>query len=85
MAKDINSFVFPYMFGKKGYFYMTDTCNPIDVKFLVEAKNVKYLYCTVRSLDSAQSMLPFLKRLVMQRGSVKVWELQTVDIPGVVF
>lgn len=80
MGRHEAPFIMAYLFDKKGYSFSTDTFNPVDMKYLIEDKKTAYMYCNIRSVDSAASLQPFLKRLVMKRGSVKVWELQTAEL-----
>lgn len=77
MAKSTNPYVLPYLIDKRGYLWYCDTYPAADLRLLIDEKQVKYMYCTVRTIDSAADIQPFLKRLILQRGSVKVWELQT--------
>lgn len=78
MAKDTNPFVFPYLIDKRGYAWCCDTYSADSLRKLIDKNGVRYMYCTVRTIDSAADIQPFLKRLILQRGSVKVWELQTM-------
>jgi hypothetical protein len=39
-----------------------------------------FIYCDVRGVASSASLQLFFKRPVMQKGNVKVWELQTAEI-----
>jgi hypothetical protein len=72
-----NPFVPTYLVDKRGYFFENTFVRAVDMKNLIEQKHVRYLYCDTRGVDSAADIQPFLKRLIMQRGSYKVWELQS--------
>ena len=59
-----------------GYDWVYDNYSGNDLKNLIQNKNVKYMYCDVRTIDTAADIKPYLKKLIMERGSVKVWELE---------
>lgn len=79
MAKDGNTFVYPYLFDKMGYAWVYDNYAGQDLQNLIDNKGVQYMYCSVRTIDTAADIRLLLKRLVMQRGVVKVWELQSAS------
>jgi hypothetical protein len=76
IVRDNGPYVFPYMIDKTGYIVCNEFYSPEQLQDLIVDKKVRYMYSNDRNVDSNEIYLPFIKKQILQRGDIKVFELQ---------
>lgn len=76
ILNDVSSFMFSYRIDKMGYVFNVDKLDIDWIDDLVRNHDVRYMYSDSRNTDTADSFQPYIKRLITQKGSVKVFELE---------
>jgi len=75
VGNDESGHILFYYIHKKGWCFDLDTLGPKSIKALI-AQGAKYLYTDSRKVDENKEVQPYFDRLIMQRGSIKVYALK---------
>lgn len=73
-GNDESHFIFFYYIDKKGWGIADDNLHGQDIKTMIR-DGAEYLYSDSRKIDSDKKISPFLEKLVLERGSIKVYRL----------
>ncbi len=76
VGNDESRNIYFYYIGKKGWGFDHDNLEPGDLKGMIQ-RGAKYLYSDSREIDDGESIKPFLDGLVMEKGTIRVYRLNT--------
>lgn len=74
-GNDDSHFIFFYYIDKKGWAFNNDNLTANDLKEDI-SKGAKYLYTDSRKIDSDISIQPFLEKLILEKGSIRIYKLK---------
>jgi len=74
-GNDDSHFIFLYYIDKKGWGFHNDEINPEKLKVLIE-QGAEYLYTDAEKVIKDTAMSPYLNKLVLEKGSIKVYSLK---------
>jgi 4-amino-4-deoxy-L-arabinose transferase-like glycosyltransferase len=75
IAGDDDSFsIFLYYIDKKGWSYAKTITQP-QMRDMV-GRGAQYLYSDTRAVDESKDVAPFLDKLILERGSIRVYKLK---------
>jgi len=75
VGNDESHFIFFYYINKKGWGFDADNLNADRIKEMI-GEGAEYLYSDSRQLENNENTKPLLDRLLMERGSVRVFRLK---------
>ena len=75
VGNDISHYIFFYYVNKKGWLFDSDNFKPSQVKDAIE-KGAAYLYSDSRTIDENPEIVQLLGRKIMDKGSIRVFELK---------
>ena len=67
--------IFTWLIRKRGYVFWDDSVRPLWIKDMIDNYGATYLYSTSRRVDDDPGAAPYLDRLIMERGNVRVYRL----------
>ncbi len=75
VGNDESRFIFFYYVDKKGWVFCR---NELDAPTLQNhiAKGAKFLYSDTRNIDENPTITPFLEKLILEKGSIKIFQLK---------
>ncbi len=74
-GNDDSHFVFFYYLDKKGWAIHDDKLNQQDLEIMIE-KGAKFLYSDTRGIDEKEEILPYLGKLILEKGTIRVYSLK---------
>jgi len=74
-GNDESHFIFFYYIDKKGWAYHDDNLTANDLKEDIN-KGAKYLYTDSEKINSDKSIHPFLEKLILEKGSIRIYKLK---------
>ena len=74
-GNDDSHFILLYYINKKGWGFDKDNLNAENMKAMI-CKGASYLYSDSRQIDTNKNIMPLLDKLVLEKGSVKVYSLK---------
>lgn len=75
VGNDESHYIFFYYIDKNGWGFDHDNLSYFQMKKMIR-EGAKYLYSDSRSIDTHQDIMPLLDHLVLEKGSVRVYELK---------
>jgi hypothetical protein len=75
VGNDESHFIFFYYVDKKGWGFNDDELTETMLKEYIQ-KGAKYLYSDSRAIDENPNLVPYFKQLIIEKGSIKVYQLQ---------
>jgi hypothetical protein len=77
-GNDESHFIFFYYIDKKGWGFDNDNLTPQGLQTMIE-KGAGYLYSDSRTIDTNSEIVPYLDKLVLEKGSVKIFSLKKIS------
>jgi len=77
-GNDISHYIFFYYIDKKGWAFDNDLINAQSLKEMIN-KGAQYLYSDSRNIDTNKDISPFLDKLILERGSIRVYSLRDIN------
>jgi hypothetical protein len=74
-GNDESHFVFLYYIDKKGWGFQDDALNAQNLKMMI-GKGAEYLYSDSRKLLADKEISPMLDKLLLEKGSIRVYRLK---------
>ncbi len=74
-GNDESHFIFFYYIDKKGWGFHDDNLTSNMLKTMIE-KGAKYLYVDSKILNSNIELAPYLDKMIMEKGTIKVYSLK---------
>lgn len=74
-GNDDSHHIFFYYIDKKGWGFQRDSLPGTALRQMIE-QGAEYLYSDSRIIDENEEIMPYLDRLILERGSVKVYRLR---------
>jgi hypothetical protein len=74
-GNDISHYIFFYYIDKKGWGFDDNNLSGEKLAKMIE-EGARYLYSDSRQTDDNQQITPFLDKLIMEKGSVRVYSLK---------
>jgi hypothetical protein len=75
VGDDKSGNIFFYYIHKKGWSFDMDTLSPKDIEWMIR-QGAQYLYSDSRKVDSDKNIQPFFDKLLLQKGTIKVFALK---------
>ena len=75
---DNSNFIFLYYINKKGWGFDSDNFSS-DKLWKIINEGAEYLYSDSRKVDENKDISKYLDKLVLQRGSVKIFSLKKIN------
>ena len=80
MLNDNSNHIFSYLIDKRGYVFQNDNLPMHWIHDMVLRKGVKYMYSDSEIVNNDALKNGYIKRTILQRGSISVFELQLPNI-----
>ena len=74
-GNDFSNYIFYYYIDKKGWGYYNDYLDGEQLKQMI-VQGAQYLYSDSRKIDENRFISVFLERLVLEKGSIRVYKLK---------
>lgn len=74
-GNDISHYIFFYYIDKKGWGFDHNNLTGEKLHNMIE-DGAKYLYSDSRQIDDNQQIAPFLDKLIMEKGSIRIYSLK---------
>jgi 4-amino-4-deoxy-L-arabinose transferase-like glycosyltransferase len=75
VGNDESHFIFFYFIDKKGWSFDKDEIFKLNIEDCIQ-KGAKYLYTDSRKIENDENVKPFLKKLITEKGTIRVYELK---------
>ena len=79
IANDRSKFIFSYLIDKMGYVFHDDQLQILWIEDMIMNKGAKYLYTDSRVIEEEEGFHKVIKRRIMERGSISVYELADLN------
>lgn len=76
-GNDESQFIYLYYIDKKGWNINNDELDVDSLKSMIH-NGAKFLYSDSRKMDEKEELVPFLDKLILEKGSIKIFSLKEV-------
>ena len=75
IGNDVSRYISFYYIDKKGWGFDNDNLTPVKLNKMID-EGAEYLYSDSRKIDTNQYISPYLDKLILEKGSIKVFRLK---------
>lgn len=79
ILNDPSSFIFSYAIDKQGYIFNNDHLPTEWIVDLIMNRRLKYMYSDSRAVDERADVRPLLDSMLLDAGSIHVWQLKSPE------
>lgn len=75
VGNDDSHYIFLYYIDKKGWGFDDNNLNATNINNMIH-NGAKYLYSDSRQIENDKNIIPFLDKLILEKGSIKIFSLK---------